>query len=172
MAKTGVDGVPQVTAALKRYPDELVAQLRTRGMAIGQEMVTLARSRVPVQTGVLLNGITAKPTSSPTIFELRASGISNKSRGVDYARFVEFGTSGGEAGQFREITSQAGLFGDRLDPDRLHPIRKRRRSRRTHGGSKARPFFFTSAKEVMTRHVAELRKLPAKVAKSLGLGDV
>lgn len=168
MAKAGVDGVGQTKAVLHRYSNELVAQLRVMGTTMGQEMVTLARSRVPVRSGLLLSGITALPTKYPTIFEFRASAVGPKSP-IDYARFVEFGTAGGREGKFREITSQAGIFGDRLDPDRIHPIRKRRRSRRTHGGSKAKPFFFNSAKEVMDKHRDDLRKCPAKIAESLGL---
>ena len=107
------------------------------------EMVALARSRVPVDTGRLYNGINGDAVDDEYIFS--ASAVhEDRSSGADYARFVEFGTSGGTVGVSRVVVADAGFYSGASGP-----AARRRISYRTHEGTDPRPFFYNSAHEVL-----------------------
>ncbi|MGA8172319.1 MAG: HK97 gp10 family phage protein [Methylocystis sp.] len=152
-SQTGIVGWPQVVMSLTRTVVKMEEKARHADTAALDRMIDIARGLVPVDTGRLLSGIGGENYDDYS--EFRASAVHETGNTADYARFVEFGTRGGERGARSEITSFEG--GISLDPDRENAtfLRrgtakvKTRRSLRTHSGTAARPFFFPAANQVL-----------------------
>jgi len=105
------------------------------------EMVELARSRVPRRTGRLAEGISGERDGEVFVFKAEAQ---RDESSADYGPFVERGTRAGARGRVV------------ADPTTLE-LRKgiRRRARRSHPGTEAQPFFYNSAFDVLARRNIE-----------------
>lgn len=101
------------------------------------EMVELAQQRAPQRTGLLHTGVTGTREGDAMVFQASAQ---RDESSADYARFVEHGTRGGTRGR---VVADATFF------ERSNGTR--RKSRRTHPGTEAQPFFYNSAREVLER---------------------
>lgn len=156
---------------------KLVVRVETRShlsdASALDEMITIARGLVAVDTGLLLSGITGEDLGDG-FFEFRASAVRETASGkesADYARYVEFGTRAGEAGVFAPITAHEGFFASDQRWSlgaRGAAVEKRRRSRRTHGGTQPRPFFFPAANQVLARREQSMAALPYDAASEDG----
>lgn len=133
-----VEGVGEVASAITRLGARIASRMRRRHEGMLGEMIDLAKSRVPVDTGTLQNGITGEPDGDA--FTFRAEAIDPKD-GENYARDVEFGhaTRGAvivaDTDYFEGRAPRSSGAGGRVEPD---------------------PFFFNSAEEVLHRHGHEL----------------
>jgi HK97 gp10 family phage protein len=147
----GVIGTDKVVAALVKYAVKLVIKSHQADVDAASEMVDLMKSRVPVDTGTLLNGITMEDDDG--VITVSASAVRGD---ADYARFVEFGTRGGTVADesFYENGESAGAA---------------LRSRGTGGGSPAQPFFWNSEHEVADKHAIALDNASGEAAKEEGL---
>lgn len=105
------------------------------------EMVELARSRVPRRTGRLAEGISGEREGDAFVFKAEAQ---RDESSADYAPFVERGTRAGVRGR---VVADPSTFELRAGI--------RRRSRRSHPGTEASPFFYSSAFEVLARRNVE-----------------
>lgn len=130
-------------AATKLHHDARAVDERALG-----EMVELAQSRAPLRSGRLRAGITGERDGETMVF--KAVARLNDST-ADYAPFVERGTRGGTRGQ---QVADATYF------ERAHA--RRRKSRRTHPGTAATPFFYSSANEVLARRRIEQSEVMAR----------
>lgn len=101
------------------------------------EMVELAQQRAPQRTGRLHIGITGEREGDVMVFMATAQ---RDASSADYARFVEFGTRAGERGR---------TLADRTAFERAEG--RNRKARRSHPGTDAQPFFYSSAREVLER---------------------
>lgn len=122
---------------LTRAASKLAVDARAVDERALAEMVDLAQSRAPLRSGRLRAGITGEREGEVMVF--RAAAQLNEST-ADYAPFVERGTRGGNRG--RQVVD-ATYF------ERAHA--RARKSRRTHPGTAAQPFFYSSAEEVLAR---------------------
>jgi HK97 gp10 family phage protein len=88
----GVIGADRVVGSLVKFGVKLALKSRKSDEDAAQEMVDLMKSRVPQDTGKLLNGISFEFEDNTAV--VTASAINPKSRPeiADYARFVEHGT--------------------------------------------------------------------------------
>ena len=130
----GVEGLGELLASLARVVPRLAAKMRRRHADMGQEMVDLARSRVPVDTGRLQNSIVVEEVGDG-IFEFRASA---EHGAEDYSRDIEFGHSAGGP-----VAADDDWFEGRAP--------------RAGAGAAPHPFFFNSAEDVLAKHGHELR---------------
>lgn len=131
----GVIGFERFLQALFRYGLKLVIKSRLVDQRIGDEMVDNMKSRVPVDSGALLNGITVDKSSD--LITVSASSV----HGEDYAPFVEYGT--GDNGKvaddsFFEDGTSAGV-----------PLHS---GGRHHAATPPEPFFWQSAREGLAAH--------------------
>lgn len=141
-AFAGVDAFVDATA---QYVVKLALRSRRVDHDAADEMVGLMRSRVPVDSGRLLNGITAREDGDAWIVE--ASAVRAE---FDYARAVEFGHVVGHA--------------DPLGPPRA------RRSRAEHGGrADPEPFFLGSGEEVLRKRGRAMEEATVAAAREAGL---
>jgi HK97 gp10 family phage protein len=149
----GVIGTERVVGALVRYGVKLAIKSHQADVDAGNEMVQLMKSRVPVDTGRLLNGITMEDQDGTITVTASAA----HDGGADYARFVEFGTKGGSVADesFFEDGATAGAA-----------LRPRAGD---GGGSPAQPFFWNSAHEVADKHAIALDNASGEAAKEEGL---
>jgi HK97 gp10 family phage protein len=148
----GVIGTERVVGALVKYGVKLAIKSHQADVDAGNEMVELMKSRVPVDTGTLLNGITMEDQDG--LITVTAS--ATRDDGADYARFVEFGTKGRSVADdtFFEDGASAGAA--------LRP-------RAGDGsGSPAQPFFWNSAHEVADKHVIALGRASGEAANEEG----
>lgn len=119
------------------------------------DMVETARSLVPVDTGLLLNGIVGEEIDGH--FEFRASAVRTSASGKaqeDYAHFVEFGTSGGERGQAYQSVDEGSILHDLYGASAGSAFATRRRGRksaRSHPGTEAQPFFYPAAEQALAK---------------------
>lgn len=155
---TGVVGFDDWTGALVRLAPKIATRARRRDSDALDEMVALARSRVKVDTGRLLNGITGETIDDGAAREFRASAVHDDrpKPGEDYVHFVEFGTSGGVAGEFHEVATESYFA--------TSPTLRRRRSLRTHPGTPPSPFFYVSADEVLAKRNVDMADICPEVA--------
>lgn len=114
------------------------------------EMVALAQARAPERTGRLRGGITGHREGDELVFKAEAS-LSEDT--ADYAPFVERGTRAGVRNR---------VVADQTYYERKRGIR--RRARRTHPGTAAQPFFYSSAQEVLERRRIEQERVLARAA--------
>lgn len=136
--KTGVVGWEDVVQALAKIVPKMIAKANKIDRDALDDMVSDAKSRVPVDTGLLLNGIMGEATDDGC--EFRASAVRALSRGEseDYAHFVEFGHHAGGATAADVFAGNAADF----------PRRARRKSS-APADIAAEPFFYSSANEAL-----------------------
>lgn len=151
----GVPGVNIFVGKLVKYGVKLALNSGKVDEAAAVEMVSLMKSRVPVDTGNLLNGISYENSGGD--ITVTASAIKENS-GVDYARFVEFGTHGNGA------VADDSFFADGSDAGT--PLR--RSSRRGHGATPAQPFFWNSAREVLAKRGQQLEDVVTQTKSETG----
>jgi len=151
----GVPGVNILVGHLVKYGVKLALNSGKVDEAAAAEMVSLMKSRVPVDTGNLLNGISYENSGGE--ITVTASAI-KESSGVDYARFVEFGTDDNGA------VAEDSFFADGSDAGT--PLR--RSSRRGHGATPAQPFFWNSAREVLAKRGRQLEDVARQTASEEG----
>lgn len=101
------------------------------------EMVSLAQSRAAHRTGRLRAGIAGERDGDVMVFRAEAR---RDESSADYAPFVERGTRAGTRGR---VVADA-TFNELANG-------RRRRARRSHPGTAAQPFFYSSAQEVLER---------------------
>lgn len=169
----GILNADVVFFAIRELGPRMAAKVRRIDDSALQEMVSLARSRVPVDTGRLLNGITGETEDEYHVF--RASAVRTRAsgkQGADYARFVEFGTKPGRRGGKVSYMSLDGFYNGPVTGFEAGPGRGRPRTRRQyrgHPGTPAQPFFYNSAREVMQERFATFETLPVQTGRELGL---
>lgn len=146
-------------------------ELRTKKIDAGalDDMVSLAKSRVPVDTGRLLNGITGDDYED--YCEFRASAVHETGSQEDYARFVEFGTAAGQRGTTNAVAADEGFYS--ADPYSTSPFRGRRKLRdrrvyRTHPGTPAEPFFYNSANDILAERRLKMQDVIAEAVTGQG----
>lgn len=105
------------------------------------DMVALAQTRVPRRTGRLFSGITGEREDGAFVFKAEAQ---RDASSADYGPYVERGTRAGQRGR---------VVADPTSFERRAGIR--RKARRTHPGTEAQPFFYSSAREVLERRNVE-----------------
>jgi len=145
---TGIIGWGDVTSQMLKIAPKILFQSHHMRSDALTDMIELARSRVPVDTGLLLGGIEGEVFDDYAEFRASAVRISaNGQESADYAHFVEFGTAPGVRGSSVYITERAGLFslpGDATSAFPTGPTGMRQRQQyRTHPGTPAQPFFMT-----------------------------
>jgi len=94
----GVVGLPTVYRQLAKYAVKLATRSHQVGRDAAEEMVNLMKSRVPVDSGALLNGISWE--EDDRYFTVTASAESPTGSHADYAPYVEYGTKFNEAQPF------------------------------------------------------------------------
>ena len=147
-------------AAIKRRLDAIPPKVREAVVAAqGQnadEMVALARSLAPKKTGALAASITKESSKN----QLGVSVVAGGGKAF-YARFVEFGTRGSvdgeEQGFTEKLTLTRGAEGQK----------RRRKSRRTHPGTKAQPFFFPAYRALKKRMKGRASRAASKAIKEV-----
>ena len=102
---SGVSGIRETDAAMARVPDDVAVGARQVDAAAGAQMVAEMRSRVKVDSGNLLNGISEHAEGNATVVE--ASAVRGD---FDYARIIEFG-------RHADASFFASSEGGAVDPD-------------------------------------------------------
>lgn len=146
-----VAGVDEFVQAAARFGVKLALGVRKVDGEAGEEMVALMRSRVAVDTGQLLNGISSTTDENGAV-TVQASAIKETGSGEDYAGYVERGTRAGVRGRKISYIADEGYF-DLSAPQRRvgATYARSRRQARGHPGTPSQPFFFDSAAEVLAR---------------------
>lgn len=170
-----VIGYERMVRSVFRASDALFSRSQAISQRALDEMVELARSRVPQDTGLLLSGIRGYVENGEYVFE--ASAVRqrpNGKQGVDYARFVEFGTKAGMRAMPTAYSTRNGFFQagyatadrdavnnwlveegrGRLAGRKFRTGRITRRVRTPHPGTAPQPFFYNSAREAFARFQA------------------
>lgn len=164
----GILGWPEMQFALTEIVPRLVGRAhQDNGRAI-EAMVSLARSRVPVDTGRLVNGITGAVEGEYYVMRARAA---RDEGSADYARFVEFGTQPGRRSRRVEYQALTGFYANPVtgfESGPGVPAPRTRKQYRGHPGTQAQPYFFNSAREVMEKHFMSIERLPAEIGRQLG----
>lgn len=159
----GVINIPQWQDAINALPALMEAGAQRVNAAIVDEMVAEAQSRVPVRSGRLRAGITRQTDGNDLLFVASAQ---RDSRSEDYAHFVEFGTAGGVAGQSYVSSEHAGLFSGSGAATSAYA--RRRRARRTGGGSPAQPFYLPALRVVLARHHLDMSNVVVSAGRAQG----
>lgn len=168
----GVFGWPEVSGSLVRVVTRMELKQHRRDSDALARMIEIARGLVPVDSGTLLSGIGGEAFAS--YCEFRASAVRERANGketADYARFVEFGTRSGVASVAAPITAHEGFYASDqagVTGMRGAAVVRNRRSRRTHGGTAAQPFFFPAANEVLADRENAAAALPYEEAAADG----
>jgi HK97 gp10 family phage protein len=126
----GVIGTERVVGQLVKFGVRMAIKSHGVDQSAAEQMVETMKSRVPVDTGRLVSGITYSEADG--MFTVEASAA--RDGDADYARFVEFGTkasSFADADYFAAGSDSAGA-----------DLRKRGH----YGDTRAQPFFWNSAK--------------------------
>lgn len=164
----GIIGWPEMRFALTEIAPRLARRMHQSHSKALDEMVSLARSRVPVDTGKLVNGITGQREGDYFVMRARAA---RDEGSADYARFVEFGTQAGVRHRRVEYQARTGFYSNPVTGFEDGPGESAPRTRkqyRAHPGTQAQPYFYNSAREVMERHFMAVEKLPAEIGQQLG----
>ncbi|TDX64000.1 hypothetical protein EDE12_106145 [Methylosinus sp. sav-2] len=169
---SGLFGWPDALGSLARIVTRMEVKQHRRDSEALAQMIETARGLVPVDSGRLLSGIGGEAFDA--YCEFRASAVhetASGKEGADYARFVEFGTRSGEASVAAPITAHEGFYASDqagVTGMRGNAIVRNRRSRRTHGGTAAQPFFFPAANEVLAKRESVAEALPYEEASAEG----
>jgi hypothetical protein len=133
-------GIERITKQVVQYAVKLVLKSDDAGEKAAREMVDLMRSRVPQDSGLLLNGITYHREGKMWVVEATAD-----RDGYDYALAVEAGHRAGGT------VADASLFDDTTGAGG--------RAVRSAGPSdvEGQPYFYNSAREALSDWAGELR---------------
>ncbi len=163
-----VDGLEQSLARMLRFTVKLAERTHRRDQEAEAEMLDLMRARVPTDTGRLLNGIgSSQDGNLITVFAHAHREARSGKLQEDYARYVEFGTKPGERGRRVSYAADTGFFASDTFPEagfRGRATGRTRKVYRTHPGTRAQPFFFNSAREVLERRNIDAGNIPADAA--------
>lgn len=157
---TGFTGFDELAGSLGRLALKIGMRAMRHDRSALDEMVSLAKSRAPRDTGRLVNGISGEVEDDVCIFSASAVHEDKPRSQEDYARFVEFGTHAGQRGQFHEIVADEGFYAaptTLLGSTRGTLRLDRRRSLRGHPGTEPQPFFFNSVHDVMAKRPAAMQ---------------
>jgi hypothetical protein len=168
-----LEGAAALFEAFEHWPVDIERSAAVLAHRVLEEGLDLMRSRVPVDSGLLLNGITGEVQDG--FGEFRASARRQSAAGgaqEDYAHFVEFGTAAGTYGARASIDQRDGLFSIPADATSAFPTNtvtsRARQQYRSHGGTEARPFFFDSAQEAFDSHAEDFAAIGIDTGKALG----
>lgn len=168
---TGFEGFDELATSLGRLALKIGMKAMNHDRSALDEMVTLAKSRAPTDTGRLVNGIKGEVDGDLCVFSASAVHEDKPGSKEDYARFVEFGTHAGQRGQFHEIVAHEGFYsgpatvgGQERGTVRL----QRRRSLRGHPGTDPQPFFFNSVNDVLGKRRAAMERAVEQVGAEEG----
>ena len=136
----GIFGIESITKQVVSYAVKLALKSDDAGEKAAREMVDLMRSRVPQDSGLLLNGITYHREGKMWVVEATAD-----RDGYDYALAVEAGHRAGGT------VADASLFDDTTGAGG--------RAVRSSGPSdvEGQPYFYNSAREALSDWAGELR---------------
>jgi len=130
---SGVIGIDRISGQLAKYAVKIALKGDQSSLQAAQDMVDLMRSRVPQDSGRLLNGIDYRREGGFYVVEARADHA-----GYDYALAVEAGHHAGgthaDADFFADTTGKGGR--------RVHASHER--------DVPGQPFFYGSAREVLS----------------------
>ncbi|WP_163006097.1 HK97 gp10 family phage protein [Methylobacterium brachiatum] len=150
---SGIVGIDRISGQLAKYAVKLALKSDQASLHAAQEMVELMRSRVPQDTGALLNGISYRREGGFYVVEATAD-----RGGYDYALAVEAGHHAGGSG-----LADADMFADTTG----------RGGQRARGSSEtdvaAQPFFYGSAREALSDWASELGGSIGSAAREEGL---
>ena len=136
---TGIVGIERISGQLAKYAVKLALRGDQASLHAAQAMVDLMRSRVPQDTGLLLNGIGYRREGGSYVVEATADHA-----GYDYALAVETGHHAGglhaDADFFADTTGRGG-----------HPVRVSHET-----DVPGEPFFYGSAREALAAWNREL----------------
>lgn len=136
---TGIVGIERISGQLAKYAVKLALRGDQASLHAAQGMVDLMRSRVPHDTGLLLNGIGYRREGGFYVVEATADHA-----GYDYALAVEAGHHAGglhaDADFFADTTGRGG-----------RPVRASHET-----DVPAEPYFYGSAREVLAEWGREL----------------
>ncbi|MGX9981132.1 hypothetical protein [Methylobacterium fujisawaense] len=148
----GVVGVDRISGQLAKYAVKLALKGDQASLHAAQEMVELMRSRVPQDTGLLLNGISYRREGGFYVVEATAD-----RGGYDYALAVEAGHHAGgthaDGDFFADTTGKGG--------------RQVRQSQESD--VPGQPFFYGSAREALSDWSSELGAGIGAAAREEGL---
>lgn len=149
---SGIIGVDRISGQLAKYAVKLALKGDQASLHAAQEMVELMRSRVPVDSGLLLNGIGYRHEGGLYVVEATAD-----RGGYDYALAVEAGHHAGgthaDADFFADTTGKGG--------------RQVRES--SESDVPGQPFFYGSAREALSDWGSELGASIGSSAREEGL---
>lgn len=172
LVKSTVDlvGLDNLVASLVKHGVRLALRSGAADAAAMDDMLALMRQRVPERTGLLLNGIDGEIEGG--VATVTASAVRYTHReSADYARFVEFGTKAGERGRSAPVADARYFEVDLVEGyrRRRQPARPTRKVYRSHPGTKAQPFFFNSAREVLEKRQERLEAAADAAAQDSGI---
>ena len=149
---SGIVGVDRISGQLAKFAVKLALKSDQASLHAAQEMVELMRSRVPVDSGLLLNGIGFHREGGFYVVEATAD-----RGGYDYALAVEAGHHAGgthaDADLFADTTGKGG-----------------RQVRESHESDvPGQPFFYGSAREALSDWSSELGASVGSSAREEGL---
>lgn len=136
----GVIGTERVVGQLVKMGVKMAIKSHAVDQDAAEQMVETMKSRVPVDTGRLVSGITYSEADG--VFTVEASAA--RDGDADYARFVEFGTKASSFADSDYFDAGAGSAGADL------------RKRGHYGETPAQPFFWNSAKDTLHEWGQEL----------------
>lgn len=149
----GVIGTERVVGQLVKFGVKAAIKAHGVDQSAAEQMVETMKSRAPVDTGRLVNGIAY--SESDGMFTVEASAA--RDGDADYARFVEFGTKASSFADSDYFAAGADSAGADL------------RSRGHYGDTPAQPFFWNSAKDTLHEWGQELSDVIDQSATEEGL---
>ena len=156
---TGVVGWDEVATSFGKILAKMAWKHRHHDSDALSQMIDEARANVPVDSGLLLNGITGEQHDDICVFMASAVRTVNGKQTEDYAHFVEFGTAAGQRGASISYGSREGLFSLPPEATSAFPTSnrtpRRRRQYREHPGTEAQPFFYPAAEQVLGQRMRE-----------------
>lgn len=133
-------GIERITGQMVKYGVRLALRADNASEKAAREMVDLMRSRVPVDSGLLLNGITYRREGGMWVVEASAD-----RGGYDYALAVEAGhRAGGEVADDDLFADTTGRGGRQLRASGPTDV-------------EGQPYFYNSAREALSDWAGELR---------------
>ncbi|GAN52081.1 phage protein, HK97 gp10 family [Methylobacterium sp. ME121] len=148
----GVVGVDRISGQLAKYAVKLALKGDQASLHAAQEMVELMRSRVPQDSGLLLNGITYRREGGFYVVEAKAD-----RGGYDYALAVEAGHhAGGQHADADFFADTTGRGGRQVRPSQGSDV-------------PGQPYFYGSAREALSDWSSELGASIGAAAREEGL---
>lgn len=149
--QTGVIGFDAWLKSIVAIVPRMALKAHKADRGFVDEMVELAKGRVPVDTGRLLHGIEARDVGDHMV-EFRAAAVHDDKPNSkeDYAHFVEFGMTRGSIGapvvaDATFFTNYRAVFGN------ARQAKRNRKSYRNSSGTAPQPFFYNSAADVLAK---------------------